>query len=210
MPVPKRPLAACSVGANAVAACRTDSGAFSSYEVLLHFKLWLTLQDPITALEQCLRKDLARLDLLARLQSVPGIMPILSMTFFLESGTNERCDSVSSYDSHCRMVQTVRLSKGKRKCTGNRKCGNRYLCWALMEAAIVAHDGVDLVPLDQAQQGLRHTADLRCNRLHRRPQRGVLAVVLLHHAHGALADFRANLPRLVRGSILSRVGAPLQ
>ena len=33
------------------------------------------------------------------------------------------------------MVESVRLSNGKRKGHGNRKCGNRYLCWAFMEAA---------------------------------------------------------------------------
>jgi transposase len=33
------------------------------------------------------------------------------------------------------MVESVRLSNGKRKERGNRKCGNRYLCWAFMEAA---------------------------------------------------------------------------
>ncbi len=33
------------------------------------------------------------------------------------------------------VVESVRLSNGKRKGTGNRKCGNRYLCWAYMEAA---------------------------------------------------------------------------
>src|SRR6185437_6660544 len=36
------------------------------YGVLIQFKLWLTLQDQITALERWIRKDLARPDLLAR------------------------------------------------------------------------------------------------------------------------------------------------
>ena len=105
------------------------------YGVLIQFKLWLTLQDQITALEQWIRKDLARPDLLARLQSVPGIGPILGMTILLESGAIERFDSVGDYASYCRMVESVRLSNGKRKGTGNRKCGNRYLCWAYIEAA---------------------------------------------------------------------------
>ena len=99
------------------------------YGVLIQFKLWLTLQDQITALEQWIRKDLARL------QSVPGIGPILGMTILLESGAIERFDSVGDYASYCRMVESVRLSNGKRKGAGNRKCGNRYLCWAFMEAA---------------------------------------------------------------------------
>ena len=40
----------------------------------------------------------------------------------------ERFDSVGDYASYCRMVESVRLSNGKKKGHGNRKCGNRYLC----------------------------------------------------------------------------------
>jgi transposase len=105
------------------------------FGVLIQFKLWLTLQDQITALEHWIRKDLARPDLLMRLQSVPGIGPILGMTILLESGAVERFASVGDYASYCRMVESVRLSNGKKKGHGNRRCGNRYLCWAFMEAA---------------------------------------------------------------------------
>ncbi|MFC5441686.1 IS110 family transposase [Rhodanobacter ginsenosidimutans] len=105
------------------------------YGVLIQFKLWMTVQDQIKALETWIRNDLARPDLLARLQSVPGIGPILGMTILLESGAIERFESVGDYASYCRMVESVRLSNGKPKGHGNRKCGNRYLCWAFMEAA---------------------------------------------------------------------------
>lgn len=105
------------------------------YGVLIQFKLWLTLQEQIAALERWVRKDLVRPDLLVRLQSVPGVGPILGMTILLESGDIERFASVGDYASYCRMVESVRLSNGKRKGHGNRKCGNRYLCWAFMEAA---------------------------------------------------------------------------
>jgi transposase len=105
------------------------------YGVLVQFKLWLTLQDQIAALEHWVRKDLLHPDQLHRLQSVPGIGPILGMTILLESGAIDRFASVGDYASYCRMVESVRLSNGKRKGQGNRKCGNRYLCWAYMEAA---------------------------------------------------------------------------
>ena len=87
------------------------------YGVLLQFKLWLTLQDQITALERWIRNDLARPDRLMRLQSVPGIGPVLGMTILLESGAIERFASVGDYASYCRMVESVRLSNGKRKGT---------------------------------------------------------------------------------------------
>jgi transposase len=33
------------------------------------------------------------------------------------------------------MVESTRLSNGKKKGSGNAKCGNRYLSWAWIEAA---------------------------------------------------------------------------
>ena len=134
------------------------------YGVLIQFKLWLTLQEQITALERWIRKDPARPDLLVRLQSVPGIGPILGLTILLESGAMarghpvERFDSVGDYASYCRMVESVRLSNGKRQGTGNRKCGNRYLCWAFMEAANYA---VRFDPL------IRRWYERKCARKHR-------------------------------------------
>jgi len=53
----------------------------------------------------------------------------------LETGPISRFASVGDYASYCRMVDSVRLSNGKKKGQGNRKCGNRYLCWAYIEAA---------------------------------------------------------------------------
>ena len=79
------------------------------YGVLIQFKLWLTLQEQIGALEHWGRKDLLRPDLLLRLQSVPGIGPILGMTILLESGVIERFASVGDYASlpHGRERATV-------------------------------------------------------------------------------------------------------
>lgn len=105
------------------------------YGVLVQFKLWLTLQDQIAGLERWIARDLAQPDLLMRLQSVPGIGPILGTTILLETGDIGRFASVGDYASYCRMVESVRLSNGKLKGHGNRKCGNRYLCWAYIEAA---------------------------------------------------------------------------
>lgn len=71
-----------------------------------------------------------------------------------------------------------------------------------------ADTGVDLMPLRLAQQGCRHTADLRRHRLHRGSQRWVISAVLLRHAGRALAKFGGILRGLAHGSILSGVGAP--
>jgi transposase len=52
-----------------------------------------------------------------------------------ETGEITRFDSVGDYSSYCRMVESTRLSNGKKKGSGNAKCGNRYLSWAWIEAA---------------------------------------------------------------------------
>src|SRR3546814_6234998 len=71
----------------------------------------------------------------------------------------------------------------------------------------VANTTVDFVSLDPAQQGLRHTTDLRRDRRHGGPQRWVLTAMLLHHPNGTLAHLGGKRVCLVHGSILSRVGA---
>ncbi len=42
---------------------------------------------------------------------------------------------VGNYTSYCRCVGSKKTSNGKKKGSGNKKCGNKYLAWAFMEAA---------------------------------------------------------------------------
>jgi transposase len=69
------------------------------------------------------------------LQTVDGIGLILSLTIMLETGDVRRFAEVGNFASYCRCVDSKKLSNGKRKGEGNRKCGNRYLAWAFVEAA---------------------------------------------------------------------------
>jgi len=69
------------------------------------------------------------------LQSVAGIGLILSLTIMLETGDVRRFASVGNFASYCRCVDSKKLSNGKRKGSGNKKCGNKYLAWAFIEAA---------------------------------------------------------------------------
>jgi transposase len=73
-----------------------------------------------------------------RLQSVPGIGPILGMVIALESGDFGRFASAGDYASYCRAVKSERSSNGKKKGENNRKNGNPYLAWAFSEAAVYA------------------------------------------------------------------------
>jgi hypothetical protein len=83
---------------------------------------------------------------LALLKTAPGIGKVLGLTALLETGPIARFARVGDYASYCRMVDSVRLSNGKKKGQGNRKCGNRFLCWAYIEAAHYAlrHESVRL------------------------------------------------------------------
>jgi transposase len=69
------------------------------------------------------------------LRTVPGIGEILALTMMLEVGDIRRFPKVGNFASYARCVPTERLSAGKSKGKGNRKNGNRYLCWAFVEAS---------------------------------------------------------------------------
>ncbi len=98
-------------------------------------QIWRTLQEKIAAMETWLTEDLRRRRDLIAVRTVPGIGIVLGLTIVLESGDVARFEAVGQYASYCRLVPALRFSNGKKKGTGNRKCGNRYLAWAWIEAA---------------------------------------------------------------------------
>jgi len=86
-------------------------------------------------LEQEINKELRDDKQLLLLQSINGIGPILGLTILLETGDINRFPNVGNYASYCRCVESRRTSNDKLKGRGNRKCGNKYLAWAYVEAA---------------------------------------------------------------------------
>ena len=93
------------------------------------------LDEQIARLEKHVHGELREEPAYERLQSVWGVGKTLSRTILLETGAVSRFAAEGNYLSYCRMVESQRLSNGKKKGENNRKCGNRYLCWAFMEAA---------------------------------------------------------------------------
>ena len=71
----------------------------------------------------------------APLLTIPGIGRILGLAIMLETGAVERFARVGNFASYARCVDSQRLSNDKKKGEGNRKCGNKYLAWAFVEAA---------------------------------------------------------------------------
>ncbi len=111
----------------------TDAPA--RFGVLMQYQLWRTLRDQIARIEAEVVACVGRPTDLSHLCTVPGIGKILGLTIFLETGTIGRFTSVGDYASYCRMVDSQRLSNGKKKGQGNRRSGNRYLAWSYIEAA---------------------------------------------------------------------------
>lgn len=82
------------------------------------------------ALAQCRQHKAFKL-----LQSIYGVGPILAMTIMAEVGQVDRFAKVGNLSSYCRCVSANRFSNGKKKGVNNSKNGNKYLAWAMVEAA---------------------------------------------------------------------------
>lgn len=93
------------------------------------------LQTEIDVLEAAAREAVTLDPRFEVLTTIKGVGPILALTIMLETGDIQRFPHVGDYASYCRLVKSEKLSNGKRKGEGNRKCGNKYLSWAYSEAA---------------------------------------------------------------------------
>jgi len=70
-----------------------------------------------------------------RLKTLPGVGIILGLTITMEIGEIGRFGGPGQFASYCRTVAARSTSNGKVKGENNRKCGNKYLAWAFVEAA---------------------------------------------------------------------------
>lgn len=89
----------------------------------------------IERIERAVLQRARELPYYRRLNTVPGIGKILGMTITMEVGQIGRFNSAGDFASYCRAVASKRMSNEKNKGDNNRKCGNRHLSWAFVEAA---------------------------------------------------------------------------
>jgi len=94
-----------------------------------------SLENEIRILERVVKDRIKVKPVYRYLLTVSGIGQILALTIMLETGDIRRFPQVGNFASYCRCVGSEKLSNGKRKGTGNTKNGNKYLCWAFVEAA---------------------------------------------------------------------------
>lgn len=109
--------------------------ALSQLPAAAALRVYHALQREIDALEAAARSAVTLDPRFEVLTTIKGVGPILALTIMLETGDIHRFPSVGDYASYCRLVKSEKLSNGKRKGEGNRKCGNKYLSWAYSEAA---------------------------------------------------------------------------
>jgi transposase len=101
----------------------------------LDVQLLEQLEESIAQVEKTVLRAVKPLRAFQVLQTIPGVGKILGLTITLETVDPKRFASAGDYASYCRCVDSRRMSNGKKKGENNRKCGNRYLAWAYVEAA---------------------------------------------------------------------------
>lgn len=89
----------------------------------------------IREIESAVEKKINLKDNYKYLLTIPGVGRVLGLTIQLESGSMSRFPDAGNYSSYCRKVKSAWFSNGKQKGKGNKKNGNKYLCWAFSEAA---------------------------------------------------------------------------
>jgi len=125
--------------------------------VLTQLKVWQAVDEQVRQIQKWAAQFAGHGAERKALRSVAGIGVILSLTIALETGTVTRFSSIGDYASYCRLVKSERLSNGKKKGEGNRKCGNRYLAWAYIEAATFAiRHSAPIKAWYQRKSGKRH------------------------------------------------------
>ena len=93
------------------------------------------LDETIGRLEKAVLAVARDLPSYPKLKTLPGVGIILGLTITMEIGDIKRFASPGQFASYCRAVDSRCLSNGKQKGQNNRKCGNKYLSWAFVEAA---------------------------------------------------------------------------
>ena len=93
------------------------------------------LTESIEKLEGAVLKVARELPYYPKLKTLPGVGNILGLTMTMEVGNIKRFADPGHFASYCRTVDSQCLSNGKQKGQNNRKCGNKYLAWAFVEAA---------------------------------------------------------------------------
>lgn len=146
----------------------------TQYAVREELALLDPLQDQIDDLEGRIRQVVQQTPRMQRLQTLPGVGPILAIVIALELGSVERFPNAEHFASYSGTVPRVQESGGHRRYSGAvRNDVNRYLKWAFIEAA-------NCVVLNQAHWEERFVVQ-RYQRLHRTKGHAKAVVAVARH-----------------------------
>jgi transposase len=109
------------------------------YAVRSDLALAQHLDDQLCGIERYLVEH-AKIDdpqAFARLQTVPGIGPILALVLLYEIHDIRRFATVQRFVSYCRLVKCAHESAGKLTSGKGNKIGNAHLKWAFSEASLL-------------------------------------------------------------------------
>lgn len=123
-------------------------------------------------LEMSLADELRERDDYRRLQTIPGVGPVIAATILAESAGIERFEKARQYAAFTGLVPRVRSSAGKARIGHITRCGPPLLRWALGQAAMV---------------GLRAKQQTEVSRMYRRKRKQKPARVALCAAAHKLA-----------------------
>lgn len=108
--------------------------AFFSHQRAFNF-----FTDEITAMEKVIHEEIPEDDEgVMRLQTIPGVGRLLSVTILLETGDIGRFPRAGNYASYCRCCERKRESNQQSKGCALTQNGNQYLAWAFVQASQVA------------------------------------------------------------------------
>ena len=93
------------------------------------------LDQSIERIEKAVLRCARQLPYYPKLKTLPGVGIVLGLTITMEVGQISRFAGAGNFASYCRAVDSKRTSNEKNKGQNNRKCGNKYLSWAFVEAA---------------------------------------------------------------------------
>lgn len=104
-----------------------EEGSYLCYSAQSNLTIQRTLAKEIYQLEKHVLKAQSLQDSFQLLLTMKAIGPILGLTIMLETENITRFESAGNYASYCRCVKSLRESNGKKKGTGNRKAGNKFM-----------------------------------------------------------------------------------
>lgn len=108
---------------------------FLIMNAIMHINMMDKIKSELKPIEKKIFSELKITKEYKLIQTVDGIGKVLAATIILETGNISRFKQVGNYSSYCRLVKSERRSNGRRKGKNNHKNGNKYLCWAYVEAA---------------------------------------------------------------------------